>query len=386
MDKKLNILIVASWYKDTANPIAGSFIEEQARMLLNRGHLVTLLYPYLKGTFISTINDRKVLIEDKMDEGLRTIRIGVPPVLPSMRKSSYKSLAKRSLRLLSKNGLTNFDLIHSHAMFMGGVVGKFIAEKVEVPLFHTEHSSGFVFNQKQYNATDNKCINDVIKFSSKAFYVSTFAKVEFEKWQGVKGNISVLHNIVHGDFFKFPLVERSKDEIRVNFVIIGSLIPRKQVDKCIKAFKNLEKDKYKLRIFGDGVEKKNLEKLIDDLGLDSNITLSGRLNREDVLKVLSNSDVLISTSEVETFGLTVAEAQAMGKPVIVFNSGGVLDIVSNETGKVINQSIEDLTKSIKVMDIKKFNPAQIRQLTAKKFSENVIYNRLIGEYKRVLKT
>ena len=61
----MHILIVASWYKNAGNPIAGSFIEEQVRMLQRRGHTVAVLHVYINGTFRDTLSGRKENLRKK---------------------------------------------------------------------------------------------------------------------------------------------------------------------------------------------------------------------------------------------------------------------------------------------------------------------------------
>lgn len=57
----------------------------------------------------------------------------------------------------------------------------------------------------------------------------------------------------------------------------------------------------------------------------------GRLDSaEKLAQVYASSDVFVSPSMMETFGMALAEAQACGTPVIAFDAGGVSDAVSKE--------------------------------------------------------
>ena len=61
------------------------------------------------------------------------------------------------------------------------------------------------------------------------------------------------------------------------------------------------------------------------------VRLMGRLNSaEKLAQVYASSDVFVSPSMMETFGMALAEAQACGTPVIAFDAGGVSDAVSKE--------------------------------------------------------
>ena len=74
---------------------------------------------------------------------------------------------------------------------------------------------------------------------------------------------------------------------------------------------------------------------IKKLNLSEFIDLKGYLSQHQIVKELHNNDILISASDVETFGVVLIEAQACGLPVIATNCGGPSDIISDETGILV---------------------------------------------------
>lgn len=384
MSKALKILIVASWYKDENNPVAGSFIEEQARLLQKKGHSVTVLHPFLKGTFLGTINNRKTDQSSEDDNGIKTIRIGVSPSCPKLRFLSYKKLINKCISYFDSNDSLEFDLVHSHAMFMGGVVALGLSENWNIPFFHTEHTSGFIFYQEQYTSSDKRIIKRVIHHSSSTFFVSNFALEKFHAWLGDFQNTRVLHNLVASIFFNTTLVNTVIESKRV--CMICSLNSVKRVDLAIRMFGLIERDGVTLCIYGDGPEKSDLERLILDLNLQNCVSIFGKLDRGEVLNNINGCDVLISTSKIETFGLTVAEAQALGKPVVVTDSGGVRDIVEDDTGLICESEIKSIANSIQqvINDLERYDANKIRKITQDKFGEDKIYNQLLHHYSQVL--
>lgn len=71
-----------------------------------------------------------------------------------------------------------------------------------------------------------------------------------------------------------------------------------------------------------------------DLPTAVGFTGLGRIqDEESMAAVYRSSDVLVSTSEIESFGLTVAEASACGIPVVCSGTTGLADVVvAGETG------------------------------------------------------
>ena len=66
------------------------------------------------------------------------------------------------------------------------------------------------------------------------------------------------------------------------------------------------------------------------------VRLMGRLNSaEKLAQVYASSDVFVSPSMMETFGMALAEAQACGTPVVAFDVGGISEQISPSNGLLI---------------------------------------------------
>jgi glycosyltransferase involved in cell wall biosynthesis len=73
--------------------------------------------------------------------------------------------------------------------------------------------------------------------------------------------------------------------------------------------------------------RRSLEELVRELGLEDAVHFLGR--RDDVPEVLGSIDLLLLPSWDEPFGLVVAEAMAVGTPVLVTERGGVREYVDD---------------------------------------------------------
>src|SRR5256885_3813771 len=107
-------------------------------------------------------------------------------------------------------------------------------------------------------------------------------------------------------------------------LIVGSLIPVKNVESMIRAASQVQSSK--IMVIGDGQEMSSLK----DLGseLDVPIEFRGTMNREeDLAQAYGGCKFLVHLSLYEPFGLTPVEAGLFSKPSIVTNHGGPPEVV-----------------------------------------------------------
>ncbi len=117
-------------------------------------------------------------------------------------------------------------------------------------------------------------------------------------------------------------------------LIVGSLIPLKNVESMIRAAAHVRSSK--IMVIGDGQEMSNLK----DLGseLDVPIEFRGTMNREeDLAQAYGGCKFLVHLSLYEPFGLTPVEAGLFSKPSIVTNHGGPPEVVvDGVTGYIVD--------------------------------------------------
>jgi glycosyltransferase involved in cell wall biosynthesis len=91
-----------------------------------------------------------------------------------------------------------------------------------------------------------------------------------------------------------------------------------------------------LDVVGDGSERARLEERARRAGLGDRVRFLGY--HEDPRDAFAAADVAINSSRDEPLGLSVLEAQAMGRPVIAFAGGGIPEVVRDgETGWLVRE-------------------------------------------------
>lgn len=135
-------------------------------------------------------------------------------------------------------------------------------------------------------------------------------KEDKEYW-GNLPNIRVIYNPVRFHPEK-PAALDTKTVLAV-----GRYTHQKALDRLIRAWSLIpNKEGWKLRLVGDGEQRQELEKLIEDLGLAGSVIL-GR-TESDMAAVYSGASVLALSSRYEGLPMALLEAQAFGVPAVSF--------------------------------------------------------------------
>jgi glycosyltransferase involved in cell wall biosynthesis len=188
--------------------------------------------------------------------------------------------------------------------------------------------------------------NLTAKLTNKNIAVSKRTKEDLERI-GVK-NIHVVPNGT--DFKKIEKVKPLEEETDVIFA--GRLIKEKHVDILIRGIDLIKNEipDVKCVIIGDGPEKRTLESLVNDFGLDSNVRFIGFLeNYDDVISHMKSSKVFVSASTREGFGIVALEANACGLPVVTVKHprNAICDLITDgETGFICELFEQDIAQKV----------------------------------------
>ena len=131
---------------------------------------------------------------------------------------------------------------------------------------------------------------------------------------------------------------------------MGRLVEKKGFDLLIRAFSLISREfpDFHLLIAGDGEERYQLERLVDELNLRDRITLLGFVDRETTLALFLGCEFFVLSSRIEPFGIVVLEAMAAGKAVLATQSGGVVDLVQpNVNGMLVEPVVGALANGMR---------------------------------------
>ncbi len=186
------------------------------------------------------------------------------------------------------------------------LVGKYFAA-----VHHLKH---FIWISGQDARLNNKYVKLIRPAPGCLVAMSNFLVREFAKNHGT----TPAHVIPLGvDATMFEPCDAQRD---FDIMGAGSLIPLKQYDVFIKVVQQLAVNRPGIKgvICGGGPEEARLLAMLNDAGLQNNITLCGELPHAQVIAYMQRSKVFLHPSSYEGFGAVNLEALYAGAHVISF--------------------------------------------------------------------
>ena len=381
----MHILFITSYYPSRNAPITGIFFHDQATALHKAGHKVGVIVT-------PRIN---ITLEEVRREGLSKLRTitrdsyfkdfpvyhmhwgwfprFVPPVVALLSGAAGIRAYEHYCR---EHGQP--DVIHGHNIFYGGYITARISERYHAATVLTEYSSSFleglVFLPGQAQIVRYALRHVAARLTCGQSLVSELHRFAPEQ------PIDVIGCIVDTSYFE--LAREAPDPAPFVFIVIAQLKERRKgfdvLLKCFqKAFAN--RADVELHIRGHEPLKPELEQLVETLGLQAQVKFLRMMTRDELRSLIYRSHALVSSSYIETFGVSVAEAMACGRPVVATRSGGPEDFVTEHSGILLPpKDIDALAKALKrmVAEYDHFDPAAVREDCVSRFSEEVYVARL----------
>lgn len=107
----------------------------------------------------------------------------------------------------------------------------------------------------------------------------------------------------------------------------------------------------RLTVCGTGPEKDRLEVLARELGLNSAVTFTGRLENDRVAELFQTADIMINPSLADNMPISILEAMASGVPVVSTNVGGVPYLVTHNVTALLVSPGDDKAMAESVISI-----------------------------------
>lgn len=378
----MKILVLSRGVPNHHDPQEGCFELDQAKALKSLGHDVTIM------AVDSRVRRywRPLGISQRVVDGIMTFKLFLFPTSIIRHLLSFKfGLKLESLQacwlykyLVKHAG--DYDLVHAH--FLTNIYyAAHIKRKYSIPVIGTEH----------WSELDVDTLKPHVSYLGHNAYpyidclISVCQSLQSRINKHFSINSYVIHNMI-ADYFTLESTNMESHS-KFRFIAVGSLIHRKGFDILINAFAlSYLSENAELIIIGDGPEHTNLQKHIDNLGLQQNIKLLGRKSKSEIVELLKSSHVYISSSRSENFSVAILEALSMGLPVIATICGGIKECVNEGNGLLVPiENAEELAVAMKKMydNYTNYDRDIIRQDCLDKYSPKVIAKQIESVYSKV---
>jgi glycosyltransferase involved in cell wall biosynthesis len=398
---KPEVLVVPSWYPTSFAPFVGGFFRDQAKLVADDFDIKVIYGSQIligKKAFLKNIAKGKVTIPSSLE--MQHHLLSPPEVIHfKYQVWAFLSLRKQLNQAADAylNALSHYKseynwtpkLIHAHDVFQAGYIAKHLSMVSGIPYLLTQHSpvQFHLFSEAQ-----QQIFKEVFENAARVLSVSNadarntlFLDIDFQP--------QVIGNLVDGESY-CPATLNARDTLfRIFF--LGTYSKRKDIPTFLKAIRLLlDQGHSDIEIliqlggnFYDGITPEQVDKLIKELDIVAYCRVRNDLTHDEKVLAYQNSNVFVSTSYYETFGLAVCEAMACGTPVVAVKNGGIEDIITPDNGVLV--AIKDAEAIAKALaDIKEgrqvFESEKVRSSVISKYGNEAFRKALYSAYQNLL--
>ncbi len=323
-------------------------------------------------------------------EGIRVVRARAMVIkkLPHPFPPPY-AIAPTKPKLLMDESKKH-EVVHFHNRFFYNPLNFMLVKRLDKKLVLTLHNSR------------PEGIDPVTDFVGTT-YDDTIGRVIFEKCDEITAvSRSTLEETLPEDlWYKARVIYNGVDEKRFNprldgdemreklglgdeivILTVARLVEQKGIKYLIDAVARLGLD-VKLVIKGSGPKERSLRNRAKKLGIEDRVVfVTEKLPEEDLPKLYTASDIFVLPSLYEPFGLVVAEAMASGLPVVASRIGGLKELVTPETGFLVEpRNPDELASKISILAGDKSLRERMGRAGRKRIEENFTWDKIARDYK-----
>lgn len=342
----MHVLIIPSWFPQAEDPLLGIFFKEQAAALESLGVKTGVIYPEVRPlkNLSWPLLQKNYFQISAIENTVRMHGWNLFPKFIKKQMQAWIFFAKKLFqKYVSLHGKP--DVIHAHSFLWSGIAAAAIHKEWAIPFLVTEHRNHFI-ERIALEKEITECwtfpfIQEACTLSSKVIGVSPPITETLKSYGSGEKKYTTVANSVAAQFFKPSQKGRRKD--RIQFISVAQLEERKNLSMLFRCFQRMLKSKPDafLVVLGEGPERKNLEKLAIDLGIDQKILMPGKVERAVVRDFLNESHAFVFSSQSESFGVALIEAFAAGLPVLSTRCGGPESFVSEDVGILVQKDDDE---------------------------------------------
>ena len=196
--------------------------------------------------------------------------------------------------------------------------------------------------------TDRKTYSDMCRNMDAVVAVSSAClEMLCQEVPEIQDKLMYIPNMLDTDMIQEKAGDTTYSGEGKNIVSVGGMVPEKHFENAISAAQELfaRGIDFTWNIVGDGPERLKLETLIAEAQLTDRVVLVG--SKANPYPYMKDADLFVHPSYVESQGLTVLEAMALGVPCVVTKSRGPCEFIEDGVnGMLTEQTPESLAEKV----------------------------------------
>ena len=364
----IKLLTFTTLYPNAKRPSFGIFVENRMRHLVASGEATTTVLAPVP--YVPALPGVPESYRVWHDVPLREERHGIeifhpryfllPKISMSVAPFSLYRAAKRKLLSLRADGF-DFDLIDAHYFYPDGVAAILLGRYFRKPV--TISARGSDINILPRFRLPRRMIRWAAAKADAIITVSEALKTSLIGLGARPDKIHVLRNGV--DLATFAPGDRAHARARAGFhgptlLSVSNLIPLKSHSLAIGALTHLPG--MTLAIAGEGPERRNLERLAQQLGVADRVRFLGRVAHDALPDYYRAAEVSLLLSTDEGMANVLLESMACGTPVVATPVGGTPEVITSPSvGELVaERSAEAVAHAVEQLLARQPDPGAVR--------------------------
>ena len=334
-----------------------------SNLLIENGYDVTVIY--------SQRDETPKWLSDYFHKEINLVRLDMTPMF-------YAPLIVFRLHKLIRR--LNPDIVHLHSS-VAGFIGRVTVSRIKnLKVFYSPHCISFMMtNLPSYKKHGYIFLERIAnKFSGE--YVACSESERRVIAENIENaTVHKIDNAVEIDMDSTQTARIFSREV-IKIITIGQIRKQKNPDLFASIAKNIMAKNSHVEFIwaGDG------EPVLKNKLLSADVNITGWLTKSEIMNLLSESDLYLSTSDWEGLPVSVLEAMQMGLPLIVSNCYGNIDLVENKVNGLIFEDFEEAIELIEQCLISKefcqTLSSNSLKLAAEQFSIKTFNNKYLELY------
>ena len=353
----MNVLVFTSLFPNNVWPHHGVFIKERmtrVAALPGVNLRVVAPVPYFPPV---RLGSRWLYSQVKREETIEGLAVSHPRyfMIPKVATGWHGPLMARTLLPFVSRLRRDFDfdLIDAHYVYPDGFAAVEIGRALGKPVVVSARGSDI--NVFRDIPSVRGHLERTFQGASALIAVSEALATAMRELGAPQGKIHVIPNGV--DARKFRLVPREAARARIGaspgrlLLSVGHLTENKGFDRLLRAFRSLRNlggyEDVHVAIVGEGVYRRELERLIGFLGIGDRVRLAGEVPHHELHHWYASADLSCLFSRREGWPNVVLESMACGTPVLATPVGGLPEIIGTRSvGALAEGDDETLARAI----------------------------------------